>query len=183
LPKGYIKRPSIRFQDRLFWIALAKCWQDWRSALLIVKPETVINWHRQGVRLYWRWKSKPGRPGRPRIDAEIRELIRRISQENPLWGAPRIQFELSLLGFEVAQSTATIKIPGPIRGLIRTLPSHEQPNPEERARSFPFLRLAAFIIGISGQLDIVDVELSPITNRRQTAPKEPDWRDQVNSSE
>jgi hypothetical protein len=81
------KRPSLSFQDRLFWGALAKCWQNWRSALLIVKPETVIKWHRQGFRLYWRWKSKTGRPGRQRIDAEIRELIRRISQENPLWGS------------------------------------------------------------------------------------------------
>ena len=109
-------RPSLRFQDRLFWGALAKCWQDWRSALLIVKPETVIKWHRQGFRLYWRWKSKTGRPGRPRIDAEIRELIRRISQENPLWGAPRIQSELSLLGLEVAESTVAkyrIKTPKP----------------------------------------------------------------------
>ena len=108
--------PSLRFQDRLFWGALAKCWQDWRSALLIVKPETVIKWHRQGFRLYWRWKSKTGRPGRPRIDAEIRELIRRISQENPLWGAPRIQSELSLLGFVVAESTVAkyrIKTPKP----------------------------------------------------------------------
>jgi hypothetical protein len=110
------KRPSLRFQDRLFWVTLAKCWQDWRSALLIVKPETVIKWHRQGFRLYWRWKSKTGRPGRPRIDAEIRELIRRISQENPLWGTPRIQSELSLLGFEVAESTVAkyrIKTPKP----------------------------------------------------------------------
>jgi hypothetical protein len=68
------KRPSLRSQDRLFWIALSRFWRDWRSALLIVKPETVIKWHRQGFRLYWRWKSKAGRPGRPRIDAEIRVL-------------------------------------------------------------------------------------------------------------
>jgi putative transposase len=99
------KRPSLRFQDRLFWIALSRFWRDWRSALLIVKPETVIKWHRQGFRLYWRWKSKAGRPGRPRIDAEIRELIRRISRENPLWGTPCIKAELHLLGFEVAEST------------------------------------------------------------------------------
>src|SRR5262245_59364965 len=110
------KRPSLRFQDRLFCGALAKCWQDWRSALLIVKPETVIKWRRQGFRLYWRWKSKTGRPGRPRIDAEIRDHIRRISQEIPLWGKPRIRSELGLLGFEVAQSTVAkyrIKTPNP----------------------------------------------------------------------
>jgi putative transposase len=76
------KRPSLRVQDRLFWIALSRFWRDWRSALLIIKPETVIKWHRQGFRLYWRWKSKADRLGRPRIDAEIRELIRRISRES-----------------------------------------------------------------------------------------------------
>ena len=110
------KRPSLRFQDRLFCVTLAKCWQDWRSALLIVKPETVIKWHRQGFQLYWRWKSKTGRPGRPRIDEEIRELIHRLSRENPLWGTPRIQAELYLLGFEVAESTVAkyrIKSPKP----------------------------------------------------------------------
>jgi putative transposase len=80
------KRPSLRFQDRLFWVTLARFWQDWRSALLIVKPETVIKWHRQGFQHYWRWKSKARCPGRPRIDAEIRDLIRRLSQENQLWG-------------------------------------------------------------------------------------------------
>src|SRR5215468_8648445 len=110
------KRPSLRFQDRLFWIALARFWRNWRSALLIVKPETVIKWHRQGFRLYWRWKSKAGRPGGPRIVAEIRELIHRLSRENPLWGTPRIQAELHLLGFEVAESTVAryrIKSPKP----------------------------------------------------------------------
>src|SRR5262252_5958280 len=88
------KRPSLRVQDRLFWITISRFWRDWRSAMLIVKPETVIKWHRQGFRLYWPWKSKTGRPGRPRIDAEIRELIRRLSQENPLWGTPRIQADI-----------------------------------------------------------------------------------------
>src|SRR5262245_61622775 len=99
------KRPTLRFQDRLFWIALARFWRDWRYALLIVKPETAVKWHRQGFPLYWRWKSKACRPGRPRIDPEIRELIRRLSRENPLWGTPRIKAELHFLGFEVAEST------------------------------------------------------------------------------
>src|SRR5262249_51613176 len=62
------KRPSLRFPDRVFWITLSRFWRDWRSALLIVKPETVIKWHRQGFRLYWCWKSKAVRPGLPRID-------------------------------------------------------------------------------------------------------------------
>ena len=98
-------RPRLRHRDRLFWIALSQLWQDWRSILVIVKPETVIKWHRQGFKYYWRWKSRSGRVGRPKIDQEIRDLIRRMSRENPTWGAPRIQAELHLLGYEVAEST------------------------------------------------------------------------------
>ncbi len=73
--------------------------------MIVVKPETVIKWHRQGFKLYWRWKSRPGKVGRPRISKEIRDLIRQMSRENPTWGAPRIQSELRLLGYEVADST------------------------------------------------------------------------------
>jgi putative transposase len=98
-------RPRLRHRDRLFWIALSQLWQNWRSILVIVKPETVIKWHRQGFKYYWRWKSRSGHVGRPKIDQEIRVLIRRMSGENPTWGAPRIQAELHLLGYEVADST------------------------------------------------------------------------------
>src|SRR5262245_19337469 len=85
------KLPKLRPQDRLLWATLSRLWKDWRSALLIVKPETVVNWHRQGFQLFWRWKSKAACPGRPKISAQIRHLIHRMSRENPLWGAPRIQ--------------------------------------------------------------------------------------------
>ena len=98
-------RPRLRCRDRLFWVALSQLWRDWRSILVIVKPETVIKWHRQGFKCYWRWKSRSGRVGRPKIDTEIRDLIRRMSRENPLWGVPRIQAELHLLGYEIAEST------------------------------------------------------------------------------
>ena len=75
------------------------------DAVVIVKPETIVRWHRRGFRFYWRWKSwRSG--GRPRIEGEIIHLIRRMSRENPTWGAPRIHGELLMLGFEVAQSTA-----------------------------------------------------------------------------
>jgi hypothetical protein len=74
------------------------------NAITVVKPETVIQWHRRGFRSYWRWKSRRC-GGRPRIDREIRALIRRMNRENPLWGAPRIHGELLMLGVEVAQST------------------------------------------------------------------------------
>lgn len=99
------KRPRLRKRDRIFWAWLSRLWHGWQSALLIVQPETVIRWHRQGFRLYWRWKSHSRQPGRPKIDAEIRNLIRRISGENPTWGAPRILPELHLLSYSVAEST------------------------------------------------------------------------------
>jgi putative transposase len=102
---GGTNRPRLRNGDRLFWVGLSQLWQNWRSSLVIVKPETVIKWHRQGFKCYWRWKSKRGRVGRPRIDQEIRDLIRRMSRENPTWGVPRIQAELHLLGYEIAEST------------------------------------------------------------------------------
>ena len=98
-----VKRVRLRKRDRVFWAMLSRFWHGWRSSLMIVKPETVIRWHRYGFRLYWRWKSRRG--GRPRKDAEIRMLVRRMSRENPTWGASRIQSELALLGHNVAEST------------------------------------------------------------------------------
>ena len=76
------KRPKLRKADRAFWVALCGLWLDWQNALILVKPETVIGWHRKGFRLYWTWKSR-NRGGRPPIDREIRTLIRRIASENP----------------------------------------------------------------------------------------------------
>ena len=98
-------RPGLRNRDRLFWVVLSHLWRDWRSILVIVKPETVIKWHRQGFKCYWRWKSRAGRVGRPRIELELRNLIRCMSHENPTWGVPRIKAELHLLGYKVAEST------------------------------------------------------------------------------
>jgi len=98
------KRPRLRQRDRVFWVWLSRLWADWQSSLVIVKPETVIRWHRKGFRLYWGWKSRKQKPSRPKVDAEIRQLIRRMARENPTWGAPRIQSELALLGYMVAES-------------------------------------------------------------------------------
>jgi len=102
--KVSMKRPKLRKRDRVFWVWLSRLWSDWCSCLMIVKPETVIRWHREGFKLYWRWKSRK-KLGRPKTEAEIRTLIRRMARENPMWGAPRIQSELRLLGYEVAEST------------------------------------------------------------------------------
>jgi transposase InsO family protein len=112
------KRPKLTSADRAFWVALCSLWPDWQNALLIVKPQTVIGWHRKGFRLYWTWKSRK-RTGRPPIDAEIRTLIRRIASENPTWGAPRIHGELLMLGFEVGEATVSRYMP-----LRRKPPSH-----------------------------------------------------------
>src|SRR5262249_20268336 len=76
-----------------------------RSALLIVKPETVIGWHHQGFRWYWTWKIRHGRPGRPCVPKETRDLIRTMSRENPLWGAPRIHGELMKLGIKISEAS------------------------------------------------------------------------------
>jgi len=90
--------------DRMFFALLYRWFPSILQAMTIVRPETVVRWHRSGFRRYWRWKSR-GRGGRPPIQPELRALIRRMSVENVLWGAPRIQGELLKLGFTVAQST------------------------------------------------------------------------------
>ena len=102
------KRASLRAEDRLLWVIISSFWKQWRSALVIVKPETVIAWHRKGFRLYWRWKSRAGKCGRPRVSLETRGLIRQMSKANPLWGAPRIHGELLKLGIEIASPLTLI---------------------------------------------------------------------------
>src|SRR5438552_6761297 len=100
-----VARPKECRRDRLFWVCLSRLWTGWRSSLLILQPATVLAWHRQGFRLYWRWKSRTRAAGRPPIDREIRDLIRRMARENPTWGRRRIQAELRFLGYDVAELT------------------------------------------------------------------------------
>ena len=92
------RRPQLRASDRRLWSLLARGWSGWRSALVIVEPDTVVRWHRTAWRRYWTWKSRR-RPGRARISVELRDLIVRIATENRRWGAARIQGELLALGF------------------------------------------------------------------------------------
>src|SRR5512136_3132168 len=100
-------RPRLQIHDRVFWILLRRLWPAWKNILVIVKPETVVAWHRAGFRLFWRLRSLPRRVGRPTIDAEIRALIRRMAQENPGWGGPRIHGELLKLGYYVSERTVS----------------------------------------------------------------------------
>ena len=97
-------RPRLRWRDRAFWVWLSRLWAGWREALLLVRPETVLRWHRLGFRLYWRWKSR-SRVGRPAKSGAVRQLIRRLARENPLWGDRRIRDELLLLGHKVSAAT------------------------------------------------------------------------------
>ena len=101
------RRVHLQWASRALFIWLYRCCPRILDAITIVRPETVVRWHRMAFAAYWRWKSRsPG--GRPRIGKEVRDLIRRMSFENPLWGAPRIHGELLRLGFDVAQSTVSI---------------------------------------------------------------------------
>src|SRR3979409_2270164 len=97
-------RVRLTNHDRWFFIQLYRWFPSILQVLPIIRPETLVRWHRAGFRCYWRWKARP-LGGRPQIDAELRVLIRRMSVENPLWGAPRIHGELLKLGFETAQSS------------------------------------------------------------------------------
>jgi putative transposase len=124
-------RPKLKTADRWFWVVLSKLWSDGRSGLVIVKPETVVAWHRKGFRLYWTWKSRP-RLGRPKIDTEARELIQKMSRANPLWGAPRIHGELLKLGIDVSQATVAkyrVRIPGPPSQSWRTFLDNHMSQP------------------------------------------------------
>jgi transposase InsO family protein len=98
------RRVILTNEDRWFFVQLYRWFPSTAQVLQIIRPETLVRWHRAGFRGYWRWKSR-GRGGRPQIDADLRALIRHMSIDNPLWGAPRIHGELLKLGFEVAQST------------------------------------------------------------------------------
>ena len=98
------RRPRLGRVDRVLWVLLSRLWPNWRRAVQIVTPDTVLRWHRRGFALYWRWRSRP-RTGRPAVAGAIRELIRQMHSANPLWGAPRIHGELLKLGFTVSQST------------------------------------------------------------------------------
>src|SRR5271167_4918728 len=107
LQRSARKRPKVTAGDRLLWVLLSRIWSDWRSALVIVQPETVIAWHRAGFRLFWTWKVRRGQPGRPLISSEVRDLIRKMCRENPCWGAPRIHGELLKLGIDIGESSVS----------------------------------------------------------------------------
>jgi transposase InsO family protein len=119
-------RPRLSPLDRAFWVVLSQLWPRWKDHLVVVRPETVVRWHRQGFRRYWRSISTPG-PGRPPISREVQELIVRMATENA-WRARKIQAELSKLGIRVSLATVSRYVPRP------------KPDPTQQQRWMTFLR-------------------------------------------
>jgi len=107
LQRSARKPLRLRSKDRFFWVCLSRIWRDWRSTLVIVRPETVVAWQRKGFRLFWTWKVWSGQPGRPVVSREVRDLIRKMCRENPTWGAPRIHGELLKLGIDIGEASVS----------------------------------------------------------------------------
>ncbi len=123
-------RIRLTNNDRWFFIQLYRWFPSILKVLTIIRPETLVRWHRAGFRCYWRWKSRP-LGGRPQIKTDLRAMIRQISIENPLWGAPRIHGELLKLGYEVAQSSVAkymVKRRGPPNQGWRTFLRNHAPD-------------------------------------------------------
>lgn len=99
------KRLRFQWRERLFWVWLYRLWPGCLKTLQVFEPDTLVRWHRKGFRLYWTWKSRSRRSGRPSIDPEVRKLIQTMSRDNVGWGAPRIHGELQMLGIQVSQAT------------------------------------------------------------------------------
>jgi transposase InsO family protein len=148
-------RPRLRTRDRMFWVLLSGTWPRWRSALVLVQPDTVIRWHRDWLRRRWARRSGRNRAGRPPLDPEVRRLIVEMATANPLWGAPRIHGELRALGMRVSERTVS-------RLLVRL----SRP-PSQTWRTFLANHLAAFasmdfftVSTLTGRLLFVFVVLS-----------------------
>src|SRR5438445_9517276 len=126
-------RPRLAALDKLFWVLVRRFWSDWKQALILVGPETVVRWHRSGFAMYWRAISR-GRPivGRRRTSKEVRDLIFRMVAENSTWGAPRIHGELLMLGFDISERTISRwmkrapRDPGPTKRWLAFLRNHRE---------------------------------------------------------
>ena len=102
-----VKRPKLTPADRVLWAWLCCVWKGWQSGVFIMKAATVVGWHRKGFGLFWTWKIRRAKLGRQAVPKEVRELIRTLSRENPLWGAPHIHGELLKLGIHVGETSVS----------------------------------------------------------------------------
>jgi len=118
-------QPRLRLADRAFWVGLSQIWSRWSDALVIVKPDTVIRWHREGLRLFWHWKSRTRTPAKDDVSPEVKQLIRRMAEANVGWGAPRIHGELLKLGIVISE-----------RSVSRFMPKRKRKPPSQTWRTF-----------------------------------------------
>ncbi len=105
--KRHQKSPKLRERDRLFWVVMSRIWTGWRGALLIVRPDTVVRWHRRAFKLYWHRKSQAGKRGRPPVDLDLKAMIIKMADSNSTWGAPKIHGELLKLGVVISERTVS----------------------------------------------------------------------------
>lgn len=142
------KKPRLCRAERAFWVLLSRRWQAWKGMCLLVRPVTVVRWHRAGFRLFWGWKSRR-LGGRPRVDSRLRAIIRSMARENPLWGAPRIHGELLKLGMVVSERTVSRWMP-------------RRPPDEKRAQTW-----RTFLESHKEVLAAMDILVVPTWNFRQ----------------
>jgi hypothetical protein len=133
-----VKRPKLTAADRVFWAWPSEAWSDWQTALVIVQPATVIAWHRRSFRPFWTWKVRSGNPGRPAVTREVCDLIRRISRENPLWGAPRIHGAFLKLGIEIGETIVSKYM---VRAAASTIDTNARWPEKQSFSSCPLRRL------------------------------------------
>ena len=159
-------RLRLRGSDRALLVWMTRLWPSLLSAVQVVQPETVLRWHRDGFKMFWRWRSR-NRAGRPKIDRGLRDLIRRMSRENPLWGASRIHGELLMLGFEVAQSTVSKYMARPSKPPSQTWKTFLRNHAEAIAAidmcvvpTLTFERLFAFLVLGHGRRQLLWFEVT-----------------------
>jgi hypothetical protein len=157
---GVLARSDRRFRpsDRLFWLCLHRGWPRWKDALVLVQPATVDRWHRKGFRRCWRRRSR--RLGRPRLDSGLRAIIRRMSAENFLWGAPRIHGELLKLGFTVSERTVSRYLPNRLRASSQTWQTFLANHVGDRVPSSTLTSSDA-VSGDGGDGDVVSFGCAP----------------------
>ena len=166
------KRPVLKPADRCLWVWLSRLWSEWRSTLIIVLPETVIGWHRQGFRWYWTWKIRHGKAGRPQVPKQIRDLIRTMSRENPIWGAPRIHSELMKLEIKTWQAAIAkymIRAPSPNRrrGGRSSIITFLNSRPSTSSPSTPFgSKFSSFLLSSHTIDDVSCTSTSQLIQRR-----------------
>jgi transposase InsO family protein len=160
--------PRLRLHgsDRALLVWITRIWPNLLDLAQVVQPETILRWHRAGFKVFWRWKSR-NRPGRPKIDRGLRDLIERMSSENPLWGASRIHGELLMLGFEVAQSTVSKYMARPSKPPSQTWKTFLRNHAEAIAAvdlcvvpTLTFERLFAFLVLGHGRRQLLWFEVT-----------------------